>query len=224
MELAAAFAPYENLAAQLIPFACESDDGSHDIAHILRVFGNAMRIMREEGGHGEVLAAAVLLHDCVAVEKTSPLRAQASRLAAEKACGLIRNMGWDEIDIAAVAHAITTHSFSANSSPETLEAKILQDADRLDAIGAIGVARCFYTGGRMNSLLHDVADPVGEHRPLDDMRFVLDHFPVKLFKLADGFQTEAGRRMAAERHARLVEFRRQFLEESGHTLSSGFEV
>jgi uncharacterized protein len=222
-ELAAAFTPYENLAAQLIPFACESDDGSHDIAHILRVFRNAMRILREEGGHGEVLAAAVLLHDCVAVEKNSPLRAQASRLAAAKASGLLRDIGWAEIDIAAVAHAITTHSFSANSPPETLEAKILQDADRLDAIGAIGVARCFYIGGRMNSLLHDVADPAAEHRPLDDSRFTLDHFPAKLFKLANGFQTEAGRRLAAQRHVRVVEFRRQFLEESGYELSPGFE-
>ena len=164
---------------------------------------------------GELLGAAVLLHDCVAVEKNSPLRAQASRLAAEKASALLRNMGWAEIDIAAVAHAITTHSFCANPSPETLEAKILQDADRLDAIGAIGIARCFHIGGRMKSLLHDVADPVGEHRPLDDRRFALDHFPAKLFKLADGFQTEADRRMAAERQVRLVEFRRQFLEESG---------
>ncbi len=215
-ELAAAFTPYENLAGRLIPFACESDDGSHDIAHLLRVFRNAVRIQSEEGGHGGVLAAAVLLHDCVAVEKNSPLRAQASRLAAEKACVLLHNIGWAEIDIAAVAHAIAAHSFSANLSPETLEAKILQDADRLDAIGAIGVARCFYTGGRMNSLLHDVVDPAGEHRPLDDRRFTLDHFPAKLFKLASGFQTEAGRRMAAERHARLVEFRRQFIEESGY--------
>ena len=222
-QLADAFTPYENLAEQLIPFACESDDGAHDIAHILRVFRNAMRILREEGGHGEVLAAAVLLHDCVSVEKNSPLRAQASRLAAEKASGLLRDIGWAEIDIAAVAHAITTHSFSANSPPETLEAKILQDADRLDAIGAIGVARCFYIGGRMNSLLHDVADPAAEHRPLDDSRFTLDHIPAKLFKLANGFQTDAGRRLAAQRHVRLVEFRRQFLEESGYELSPGFE-
>lgn len=214
-DLAAAFTPYENLAAQLIPFACGSDDGSHDIAHILRVFRNAMRILREEEGHGGVVAAAVLLHDCVAVEKNSPLRAQASRLSADKACGLLRNMGWAQIDIAAVAHAITTHSFSANSPPETLEAKILQDADRLDAIGAIGVVRCFYIAGRMKSSLYDVADPAGGRRPLDDRRFALDHFPAKLFKLADEFQTEAGRRMAAERHARLVAFHRQFLDEIG---------
>ena len=211
--LADAFKPHESLAAQLIPHACDSDDGSHDIAHILRVFRNAMRIHAEEGGNGSVLAAAVLLHDCVSVEKNSPLRAQASRLAAEKASGLLSALGWQSDDIAAVAHAILTHSFSAGIPPETIEAKILQDADRLDAIGAIGVARCFYIGGRMNSGLHDVADPRAEARELDDKRFAIDHFPVKLFKLADGFQTTTGRRMAAERHDRLVAFYNDFLEE-----------
>lgn len=211
--LAEAFKPHESLAAQLIPHACESDDGSHDIAHILRVFRNAMRIHAEEGGKGDVLAAAVLLHDCVSVEKNSPLRAQASRLAAEKASGILASLGWQADNIAAVAHAITTHSFSAGITPETIEAKILQDADRLDAIGAIGVARCFYIGGRMNSGLHDVADPRAETRELDDKRFAIDHFPIKLFKLADGFQTATGRRMAAERHDRLVAFYNDFLEE-----------
>nr|WP_254007695.1 HD domain-containing protein [Rhizobium sp. L1K21] len=197
----------------MIPFACESDDGSHDLAHILRVFKNAMRIQAEEGGDREVLAAATLLHDCVAVEKNSPHRAQASRLAAEKASGILKSLNWPEEKIAAVAHAVTTHSFSANLPPETLEAKILQDADRLDAIGAIGVARCFYIGGRMNSGLHDIADPAGDARPLDDKNFAIDHFPIKLFKLADGFQTATGRKLAAERHRRLEEFRNQFLEE-----------
>lgn len=212
-DLAAAFKPHESLAAQLIPFACESDDGSHDLAHILRVFRNAMRIHGAEGGDGEVLAASVLLHDCVSVEKNSPLRSQASRLAAEKASEILADIGWEVGRIAAVAHAVTAHSFSAGIAPETLEAKIVQDADRLDAIGAIGVARCFYIGGRMNSGLHDVADPRGSDRPLDDKRFAIDHFPIKLFKLAEGFQTAAGKRMAAERHARLQSFYDDFLEE-----------
>lgn len=211
--LADAFKPHESLAGQLIPYACESDDGSHDIAHILRVFRNAMRIHAQEGGEGAVLAAAVLLHDCVSVEKNSPLRTQASRLAAEKASDILEGLGWRAGDIKAVAHAILTHSFSAGITPETIEAKILQDADRLDAIGAIGVARCFYIGGRMNSGLHDVADPRAETRDLDDKRFAIDHFPVKLFKLADGFQTATGRRMAAERHDRLVAFYNDFLGE-----------
>lgn len=212
-DLSPAFEPFESLAAQLIPFACESDDGSHDLAHILRVFKNAMRIHGAEGGDGEILAAAVLLHDCVSVEKNSPLRNEASRLAAQKASDILRRLAWDEGRIAAVSHAITAHSFSAGIAPETLEAKILQDADRLDAIGAIGVARCFYIGGRMNSGLHDVADPRGQERQLDDKRFAIDHFPIKLFKLADGFQTETGKRLAADRHARLVSFYNDFLEE-----------
>ena len=125
--------------ADLLEHATEGDDGSHDLAHIHRVFKNALKIQAGEGGDAEILAAAVLLHDCVAVEKSSPLRSQASRLAAEKASGILAGLGWPEAKIAAVAHAILTHSFSANIPPETLEAKMLQDADRLDAIGMVGV-------------------------------------------------------------------------------------
>ncbi len=208
-----AFAPYQELAEQLIPHATEGDDGSHDLAHILRVFRNALRIHAAEGGDGRVLAAAVLLHDCVAVEKNSPLRDQASRLAAEKAGGILAALGWDRAAIEAVAHAITTHSFSANLPPETLEAKILQDADRLDAIGMVGAARCFYIAGRMASGLYDPVDPLAKERPLDDKRFAIDHFEVKLFKLADGFQTKAGRMLATERHQRLMQIRDMFLDE-----------
>lgn len=208
-----AFSPYEQLAETLIPHATQGDDGSHDLAHIHRVFRNAMRIHGQEGGNGTVLAASVLLHDCVAVEKNSPLRAQASRLAAEKASGLLRDLRWGETDIEAVAHAILTHSFSANIAPETLEAKILQDADRLDAIGMVGAARCFYIAGRMGSALYDPEDPLAENRPLDDRRFAIDHFENKLFKLADGFQTQAGRHLAKERHERLQQVLTLFLDE-----------
>ncbi len=213
LSLAAAFAPHEALARQLISHATDSDDGSHDIAHILRVFRNAMRIHAKEGGDGAVLAAAVLLHDCVSVEKNSPLRAQASRLAAEKASGILAGLGWEKAAVEAVAHAIATHSFSANIPPETLEAKILQDADRLDAIGMVGAARCFYIAGRMASGLYDPVDPLAKQRPLDDKSFAIDHFEVKLFKLADGFKTEAGRALAGERHERLKQIRDMFLDE-----------
>jgi uncharacterized protein len=211
--LADAFAPHEALARRLLPHATDGDDGSHDAAHILRVFRNAMRIQSAEGGDPQVLAAAVLLHDCVAVEKNSPLRSQASRLAAERASGILEGMGWEKLAIDAVAHAITTHSFSANLAPETLEAKILQDADRLDAIGMIGAARCFYTAGRLATGLYDPVDPLAKQRPLDDKRFAIDHFAVKLFKLAEGFQTATGRSLAAERHERLRQIREMFLDE-----------
>jgi uncharacterized protein len=210
---ASLFAPFQALAAQLLPHACPSDDGSHDLAHILRVFKNAMRIYAQEGGDGRILMAAVMLHDCVAVEKNSPLRAQASRLAAEKAFEILDELGWRSHDIAAVAHAILAHSFSAGIAPETLEAKILQDADRLDAIGMVGAARCFYIAGRMGSGLYDPADPKAEHRPLDDKSFAIDHFEVKLFKLAEGFQTQSGRKLALERQQRLHHILDMFLDE-----------
>jgi uncharacterized protein len=214
-DLAQIFQPFEALAEKLIPHAVAGGDGAHDIGHIGRVFANAMRIQSTEGGDAELLAAAVFLHDCVSVEKNSPLRAQASRLAAEKASGILAEMGWQRDRVEATAHAIAAHSFSAGIPPETLEAKILQDADRLDAIGMVGVARLFYIGGRMGSALYDAADPKADHRPLDDKQFALDHFPAKLFKLAEGFQTETGRALAHERDRRLHLFRDMMLEEIG---------
>ncbi|PYE46134.1 uncharacterized protein DFI02_101273 [Rhizobium sp. PP-F2F-G20b] len=201
--LAAAFAPFADLAEALLAEGATGDDGSHDAAHLIRVWRNVCRLQAEEGGDLRLLCAAVLLHDGVAIEKNAPNRASASRLAAEKARGLLARLGWNAADVDAVAHAILTHSFSAGIPPETIEAKILQDADRLDAIGMIGAARCFYIAGRLGSGLYDPLDPLAQRRPLDDKAFALDHFEVKLFKLAAHFQTESGRRMASERQDRL---------------------
>lgn len=211
--LAAAFAPHSELAAFLLPHAFAADDGSHDASHLIRVWKSAARIHAVEGGDERVLAASVLLHDCVSVEKNSPHRAQASRLAAEKAEGILRDLDWSGADIASVSHAILTHSFSASIAPETIEAKILQDADRLDAIGMVGAARCFYIAGRMGSGLYDPLDPLAEDRELDDKAFAIDHFEAKLFKLADGFQTAAGRRLALERQKRLRDVLAMMLDE-----------
>lgn len=213
MTIEDAFSPWQDLARHLLNHSADTTDGSHDWAHILRVFKNALRINAVEKADERILVAAVLLHDCVAVEKNSPLRAQASRLAADKAGGILADLGWSAADIGAVRHAIEAHSFSANIEPSSPEAKILQDADRLDAIGMVGAARCFYVGGRMGSALYDPLDPKGAHRDLDDKAFSIDHFPLKLFKLADGFRTEAGRKLAAERHERLAMFLDLFLDE-----------
>ena len=211
--LSAAFAPYQVLAEQLLPHAFSGNDGSHDAAHLIRVWKNALRIHGSEGGDLRLIAAAVLLHDCVAVEKNAPDRERASRLAAEKAFEVLDALGWRTMEISAVAHAIITHSFSANIPPESLEAKILQDADRLDAIGMIGAARCFYIAGRMGSGLYDPLDPLAENRPLDDKAFAIDHFETKLFKLTDGFQTAAGRALARQRQERLRTVLSMMLEE-----------
>ncbi len=209
------FLPYDRLAGRLLPLVGGGDDGSHDVGHLARVWANARVILAAEGGDGEVLAAAVLLHDCVHVEKSSPLRSQASRLAAERGRRVLGELGWERSRIEAVGHAIEAHSFSAGIAPVTLEARILQDADRLEAIGAIGVARCFYTAGRMGSALYDAGDPRGERRAFDDGAFAIDHFRTKLLTLEGGFQTATGGWLARERTQLVADFLAAFEGEIG---------
>ena len=91
--------------------------------------------------------------------------------------------------------------------------RILQDADRLDAIGAIGVARCFYVAGRMGSALYDPDDFDASRRAVDDRHYAIDHFKAKLFPVAEGFRTGAGRAIAAERAAVMRRFIDQFRSE-----------
>lgn len=213
---ALSFAPFQPLADLLIPHTvAERLDGSHDVSHLHRVWSNVCAIRDTEGGDHQVLLAATLLHDCVSVEKNSPFRSSASRLAAAKATELLAEMGWDEERTQAVAHAIESHSYSADITPTSLEAKILQDADRLDALGMVGVARLFYVSGRMGSHLYDPADPQAQQRDLNDKRFAVDHFKTKIFTLAQGFQTATGRHMAQVRHARAERFLMEFMEEIG---------
>jgi uncharacterized protein len=210
-ELAEALLPYLGLAASSESRA----DGAHDLAHLRRVWVNAFAIARIEGGADDILAAAVLLHDCVSVEKNSPLRPQASSLAAASAVEILAGLGWPVDKTEQVRHAIAAHSFSAGIAPETLHARVLQDADRLDAIGLIGVARCFYTAGRMGSALYHPTDARAEHRKLDDAAYAVDHFRAKLLLLRDGFQTPTGAAMADSRTNAIAGFLADFEAELG---------
>jgi uncharacterized protein len=209
------FGDQAGLAARLLAaLDPQGDDGSHDRSHLLRVWQNATSITDWEAECDRaVLIAAVILHDCVAVEKDSPLRSQASRLAASRARTILADLGWEAPRIDAVAHAIEAHSFSAAIAPRTVEARIVQDADRLDAIGAIGIARCFYVAGRMGSGLYDPIDPPAANRHLDDRCFALDHFGAKLFKVAGNFQTKAGQALAEARTRTMRDFVRALLDE-----------
>jgi uncharacterized protein len=206
------FHPFGQLAEKLLHVTSD-EDGSHDLSHIVRVWRNAKLIHGEEGGDLEVLAAAVLLHDCIQVAKDSPLRSTASVLAANEARVRLQALGWGASRIDSVASAIESHSFSAGVAPGSIEGCILQDADRLDAIGFCGIARCFYTAGRMGSRLYDFADPEAKTRPLDDGRNALDHFPKKLLTLERSFKTRKGLVLAKERHRLLDEFYRGMLSE-----------
>src|ERR1700751_2383778 len=200
------FAPFEELAGLLLPKLDHAGDGAHDYAHLERVWLNVQQICVQEGGDLEILVASVLLHDCVFVPKNSPDRCRASHLAALRAHSILQSLDWAPKRIRIVADAIEAHSYSAGLEPVTLEGCVLQDADRLDAIGFTGIARCFYTAGRMSSQLYYPSDPRGTQRELNDSLFALDHFPMKLFLLAEGFKTKTGKRLARARHDVLQKF------------------
>ncbi len=190
-------------------------DAAHDVEHIRRVVANARALAAAEGADWSVVCPAAWLHDCVHVPKDSPRRSEASRLAADEAVRLLRGWGYPSQHLDAIAHAIAAHSFSAGIPPTTVEAKVVQDADRLDAIGAVGVSRCLMLGGAMGLPLYDRDDPFCRRRPPDDSRFVIDHFYRKLLRLADTMQTEAGRAEARRRTDFLLAFLRQLEAELG---------
>ena len=192
-----------------------ADDGAHDIAHFRRVWKTAMALNREEGEQANplILLAAAYLHDIVSLPKDHPQRHLSSQLAARQALVILDELAFPADLIPAVCHAIEAHSFSANIPAQTLEARLIQDADRMEALGAIGQARVFYTSGRMQRAMFDPHDPLAKHRPLDDQAFALDHFFIKLYRVAEGMQTEAGRRMAQKRKAFLEQYVTTLLSE-----------
>ncbi|AVT74805.1 uncharacterized protein YedJ [Rhodopseudomonas palustris] len=207
--------PHPTLAQSLLPHAFDARDGAHDEAHLLRVWRNAAEIIAVEGGDTEILVAATILHDCIWIDKASPARKKASTLAANKADQVLTAQGWPDDRRLRACHAIEAHSYSARITPISLEAKILQDADRLDAIGWIGVARCFYLAGTRKAHIYDIDDPTAARRSPDDISFALDHFQTKLLRLGENFCTATGRRIAARRTARLQEFYQGILDEIG---------
>jgi uncharacterized protein len=145
--------------------------------------------------------------------KDAPDRDQASRLAAEAAGDFLEREGYPDEWIPDTEHAIAAHSYSGDVAPETVEAKVVQDADRLDAIGAIGIARCFTVGGALDQTLYNPDDPFCDDRDPDDDTYTLDHFYAKLLRLPDTMQTEAGRAEAEQRAAFLQTYLDQLRDE-----------
>jgi len=184
-------------------------DAAHDISHVQRVVQNTIRLTQAADGNADVTIPAAWLHDCVSVAKDSPLRAQASKLAADEAVRFLESIDYPPELLAQIHHAIEAHSFSANLETKTLEAQIVQDADRLEAVGAIGIARCLLTGGSLDRPLYDPADPFAERRPADDGLWTIDHFYCKLLGLTDTMKTEAGKAEAIKR----TEYMRGFLQQ-----------
>lgn len=183
-----------------------AQDAAHDLTHLDRVWSNCQRIAASEGGNMRILLAGAYLHDLVNLPKDAPERATASAQSAQAAEPHLHALGYTPEEVTQTTHAITAHSFSAGIEPETLESRILRDADRLDALGAIGIARAFAVSGTLNRPFYDPADPFARHRQPDDRAFALDHWPLKLLRLPDAMLTETGRRIARQRLATMRQF------------------
>ena len=186
---------------------CMAGDAAHDLAHVRRVVRWAERIGTAEGADLRVVLPAAWLHDAVTVPKDHPDRARASRRAAEAAgAWLLRQDEMPAVLVPAIEHAIEAHSFSAGVEPQTLEARVVQDADRLDALGAVGLARLFATAGAMGSALAHPDDPIPTDPPgrlLDDRCYAVDHVFVKLLPIAATLHTPTARAEAERRVARM---------------------
>jgi len=178
----------------------EKADPAHDFSHILRVCKNAMLIGECEGADMQVLFLSALLHDAGSGPKLTK-GSESSAKNLKTAEDFLIKEGISEEIREMVLYAVNVHSFSKGIRPDTLEAKILQDADRLDALGAIGIARVFLTGGSLKRELYNSEDPFCRAREPDDSRWNLDHFYSKLLRLESGMHTETARAMARERSA-----------------------
>jgi uncharacterized protein len=185
------------------------EDAAHNPMHIRRVVTNARRLATAEGADWLVVMPAAWLHDCVIIPKSSPDRSRASQLAAKQAVGWLEDLEWPHGRLDEIAHAIEAHSYTAGIAPQTVEAKVLQDADRLDALGAVGLARTLMLGAELKREFYDAADPFCHSRVADDSVFTLDHLYCKLLKLEDTMQTESGKTEARQR----TEYLRGFLKQ-----------
>lgn len=185
------------------------NDPAHDFEHITRVFKNAILLSRKEKANVRMITAAVLLHDIVSYPKSDPRSKNSSVESAEKSRTILKKYGFSKDEICTISDAIRDHSFSRGAVPKTLVGKILQDADRLDALGAIGIARTFAVSGAENRPFYNNVDPFCIKRIPDDKSWTLDHFYKKLLLLGKTMNTKTGKTEARKR----IKIIKKFLDE-----------
>ena len=185
------------------------NDPAHDFDHIMRVYKNAQQIIKKEKVNETLVLSAVLLHDVVSFPKSDKHSKNSSIESAKKAKTILKKYDFTSDEITIVCDAISEHSFSQKKIPKTIEGKILQDADRLDALGAIGIARVFATGGSLRRQFYNLDDPFCKKRIPDDKIWTLDHFFEKLLKLEFLMNTKSGKIEAEKRTEILKDFLKQ---------------
>ncbi len=185
------------------------NDSAHDFNHVMRVYKNAQKLCKKEKANEKLVLSAVLLHDIISYPKSDPRSKLSSIKSAQEAKKILKNLGYSSKELRIISDAIRDHSFSRGKTPQTLEGKILQDADRLDAIGAIGIARVFAVGGSEKRSFYNKKDPFCKKRTADDKNWTLDHFYQKLLKLESLMNTKSAK-IEAKRRTRIM---KNFLSE-----------
>ncbi len=183
-------------------------ESGHDFDHVLRVLAMAERLARAEGADMEIVRAAALLHDIARADEDKTGAGDHAQMAAERARALLIGRGVTPTRADAVAHAIAAHRFRGSTAPRTLEAKILFDADKLDSIGAIGVARAYAVSGALNQRLWSevAADAVATRDQHNANHTAVAEFVVKLSQVRERVRTPTARKIAEERHAYMADF------------------
>ena len=189
------------------------NDPAHDFDHIMRVYKNAQQIIKKEKVNETLVLSAVLLHDIASFPKSDKRSKNSSIESAKKAKTILKKYDFTSDEITIVCDAIYEHSFSQKKIPKTIEGKILQDADRLDALGAIGIARVFATGGSLRRPFYNLDDPFCKKRIPNDKTWTLDHFFEKLLKLEFLMNTKSGKIEAKKRTKILKDFLKQLKHE-----------
>jgi uncharacterized protein len=192
----------------------EDARGSHDWEHTLRVWRLCEKIGPVEAADMDVLRVAALLHDIGrSCQDNSQGKICHAEKGAEMASIIIKDLPLSPFQKANIIHCIRTHRFRGHKTPESLEAKVLFDADKIDAIGAVGIARAFLFAGELGARLHNPEVNIEETKPYSKDDTGYREFKLKLSKIKDRIMTNEGRRLAKERHEFMEIFFNRFLEE-----------
>lgn len=186
-----------------------ANDPAHDFEHVMRVYKNAQKLCKKEKADEKLVLCAALLHDLVSYPKSDKRSKLSSLESAKKSKQILKKYDLTAHEITIITDAIRDHSFSQKKIPDTIEGKILQDADRLDALGAIGIARVFATSGSLGRAFYNIDDPFCKKRTPDDNAWAVDHFFKKLLLLELTMNTKSGKAEAKKRTKILQEFLNQ---------------
>ena len=194
--------------ADFVKGKLKKEGSGHDWFHIERVWNLARSISKEEDANGFVCEMAALLHDLIDDKITQDIQQSRSEMVQ-----WLNDQEVNEFDIDHILHIIDHMSFSSGGKVSTIEGKVVQDADRLDAIGAIGIARCFQYSGFKEQLIYDPEIQVREKLTKESYRnepsTAINHFYEKLLKLKELMNTDTGKKLAEGRH----EFMERYLEQ-----------